>query len=39
MNADSQNINFRRGLLPIIILQLLTEGDMYGYQLVQETGR
>ena len=39
MKDESQSINFRRGLLPIIILQLLTEKDMYGYQLVQETGR
>ncbi len=39
MGNDPQSINFRRGLLPIIILQLLQEKDMYGYQLVQETGR
>ena len=27
---------FRKGLLPLIILSLLKNGDMYGYQLVKE---
>ena len=31
--------NFRRGVLSIIILSLLKQEDMYGYQLVQETNR
>ena len=31
--------NFRRGVLPIVILSLLKREDMYGYQLVQETQR
>jgi PadR family transcriptional regulator PadR len=32
-------INFKRGFLPLIILSLLSQEDMYGYQLVQEMGR
>ena len=36
--AAAQN-TFRRGILPIILLSLLKSGDMYGYQLVQETIR
>ena len=39
MANDTPTINLRRGLLPIIILQLLKDKDMYGYQIVQETGR
>ena len=27
---------FRKGLLPLIVLSLLKEKDMYGYQLVKE---
>lgn len=29
--------NFRRGVMPLVILALLEREDMYGYQLVQET--
>ena len=29
--------NFRRGVMSLVILSLLKRGDMYGYQLVQET--
>lgn len=29
--------SFRRGIMPLVILSLLKRGDMYGYQLVQET--
>lgn len=36
MAKDSYQINFRRGLLPLVILSLLEAEDMYGYQLVQE---
>lgn len=31
--------SFRRGLMPLVVLSLLQSGDMYGYQLVQETER
>ncbi|MCR4936275.1 MAG: PadR family transcriptional regulator [Oscillospiraceae bacterium] len=31
--------SFRRGLMPLVILSLLKNEDMYGYQLVQETER
>lgn len=34
--APEQN-NFRRGVMPLVILSLLSREDMYGYQLVQET--
>jgi len=30
---------FRRGVMSLVILGLLKRGDMYGYQLVQETER
>jgi len=32
-------VNFQRGILPIVILSLLKQEDMYGYQLVLETER
>ena len=32
-------INFKRGFLPLIILSLLSDSDMYGYQIVQEIAR
>lgn len=38
MTDTSQN-NFRRGVMSLVILSLLTREDMYGYQLVQETHR
>lgn len=37
MGHDNMQVGYRRGLLSLIILTLLKEGDMYGYQLVQET--
>ena len=39
MAKDNFPINFRRGLLPLVILSLLDAEDMYGYQLVQEAER
>jgi len=30
-------VNFQRGILPIVVLSLLKQEDMYGYQLVSET--
>ena len=37
--ADFEPINVKRGFLPLIILSLLSQQDMYGYQLVQEIAR
>ena len=37
--AEFEPINFKRGFLPLIILSLLAQKDMYGYQLVQEIAR
>ncbi len=37
MGNNSFRANYQRGLLPLIILSLLSREDMYGYQLVQET--
>lgn len=38
--ADREGlVNFQRGVLPIVILSLLKQEDMYGYQLVTETAR
>jgi PadR family transcriptional regulator PadR len=39
MTEDTSQSNFRRGVLPLVILSLLKREDMYGYQLVQETAR
>ena len=39
MNVGEVLPNFKRGVLPIVILSLLKREDMYGYQLVQETQR
>lgn len=39
MAADSGQASFRRGVMSMVILALLKREDMYGYQLVQETGR
>ena len=39
MDTEQLQGSFRRGILPLIILSLLKTGDMYGYQLVQETAR
>ncbi len=37
MAADNSQNSFRRGVMSLVILALLKKGDMYGYQLVQET--
>ena len=37
MASDCGTNNFRRGVMSIVILSLLRNEDMYGYQLVQET--
>ena len=37
--AEFEPINFKRGFLQLIILSLLSQQDMYGYQLVQEIAR
>lgn len=39
MKQESFQGSFRRGLMPMVILSLLKNEDMYGYQLVQETER
>ena len=39
MAVDSGQNSFRRGVMSLVILGLLKKGDMYGYQLVQETER
>lgn len=39
MPRDNDQNSFRRGVLALIILSLLSKEDMYGYQLVQETNR
>lgn len=36
MAADNAQVNFRRGVMSLVILALLKRKDMYGYQLVQE---
>ena len=36
---DNTHANYRRGVMSLVILSLLKRGDMYGYQLVQETER
>lgn len=35
--AEREIVNFQRGVLPLVILSLLKQEDMYGYQLVLET--
>lgn len=37
-NSTTQS-NYRRGVAPLVILALLRQEDMYGYQLVQEMER
>ena len=39
MAADNGQNSFRRGVMSLVILGLLKQEDMYGYQLVQETER
>lgn len=37
MPSASMVPNFQKGAAPLVILSLLKQKDMYGYQLVQET--
>ncbi len=39
MPKETGSVNFRRGVFSLVLLGLLKQGDMYGYQLVQETER
>lgn len=39
MAGDSTQNSFRRGIMSLVLLTLLKQEDMYGYQLVQETAR
>ena len=39
MGKDSGQSPFQKGLLHLIILSLLNEQDMYGYQIVQEAAK
>ena len=39
MREDQAQAGFRRGVLTLVILALLKQEDMYGYQLVQEANR
>jgi len=39
MGIDSGQSSFRRGIMSLVLLTLLKQEDMYGYQLVQETAR
>lgn len=39
MALDNGQNSFRRGVMSLVILGLLSKEDMYGYQLVQETAR
>lgn len=39
MNTNSGQNHFQRGVLSLVVLTLLKQGDMYGYQLVQEIGQ
>ena len=36
LGNDNMQVNFRRGVLSLVILGLLKQEDMYGYQIVQE---
>lgn len=37
MTRDPIQSNYRKGVLSLVIMALLKQEDMYGYQLVQET--
>lgn len=37
MTQDNSQNSFRRGVMSLVLLSLLKQQDMYGYQLVQET--
>lgn len=39
MKADSMQSHFKKGVTTLCILSLLQRGEMYGYELVQETER
>lgn len=36
MGKNGGTANYQRGITMLVILALLSQGDMYGYQLVQE---
>ena len=36
MTSTNEQNSFRRGIMSLVLLSLLRQGDMYGYQLVQE---
>lgn len=39
LNQTNQQVNFQRGVASLVLLGLLKQADMYGYQLVQEMER
>lgn len=39
MTTDNGQMSFRRGVMSLVLLGLLKQGDMYGYQLVTEIAR
>lgn len=39
MTRDTSQSNYRRGVMSLVILSLLREENMYGYQLCQEIAR
>ncbi|MBR2831615.1 MAG: PadR family transcriptional regulator [Oscillospiraceae bacterium] len=39
MSAKSNEVNYKKGIMSLVILSLLKQEDMYGYQLVQEINR
>ncbi|MBR6376240.1 MAG: PadR family transcriptional regulator [Oscillospiraceae bacterium] len=39
MESKTDRVNFQRGVASLVLLGLLRQSDMYGYQLVQEMER
>ena len=39
MRSETEKNSFRRGVMSLVLLALLKQKDMYGYQLVLETKR
>ena len=39
MSNQENSVNFQRGVASLVLLSLLRQQDMYGYQLVQEMER
>lgn len=39
MPRDTSQSNYRRGIMSLVLLSLLRDEDMYGYQLCQEIGQ